>query len=129
LLGKSSGHINFQNFRSFFDFNNLIILAMQKALKLSNRYIWECPLRGIPPGGGNKYGLKISAPPPSVSSLNGDICEANLLDLVDEVRDCGDSGAGQEHHPQHTHILSIRDPTTFVYRSSKTKVLQLEKIQ
>jgi hypothetical protein len=45
FLEKSSGHVNF--FWSV-DFSEWMILAMQKALKLSNRYIWECPLQGIP---------------------------------------------------------------------------------
>jgi hypothetical protein len=44
--GKSSGHINFLKFRSV-DFSESKLVAMQKALKLTNRYIWECPLRGF----------------------------------------------------------------------------------
>jgi hypothetical protein len=43
--GKSSGHVNFLKFR-FVDFSESMILEMQKALKISNQYIWEL-LRGI----------------------------------------------------------------------------------
>ncbi len=44
--GKSSGHIIFFLKYKSVDFSESKFVAMQKALSLSNRYIWECPLRG-----------------------------------------------------------------------------------